>query len=77
MPVVVLDSCPMQTTAELQFVDQVETSLFDNRDRYAQCFCAFVSCMVGVSSTAEMQFLGPCTQVQGRGGHVHRHDPRN
>ena len=34
---------------QLQFVDQVETSLCDNRDRYAQCYGAFVSCMVGVS----------------------------
>ena len=39
---------------QLQFVDQVETSLFDNRDRYAQCYCASVSCMVGVSWTAEV-----------------------
>ena len=39
---------------QLQFVDQVETSLLDNRDRYAQCFCAFVSCMVGVSWSAEV-----------------------
>ena len=29
---------------QLQFVDQVESSLFGNRDRYAQCNCAVVSC---------------------------------
>ena len=45
MPVVVLYRCPVST---------VETSLFDNRDRYAQCYCAFVSCLVGVSWTAEV-----------------------
>ena len=35
---------------QLQFVDQVETSLFGNRDRYAQCNCAVVSCQWVVSS---------------------------
>ena len=68
LPVVVLDRCPVSTcrklrSSHLQFVDQVETSLFDNRDRYAHC--AVVSCPEGL-------FLGPCTQVQERGGHVHR-----
>ena len=29
---------------QLQFVGQVETFLFGNRDRYAQCNCAVVSC---------------------------------
>ena len=59
MPCVVLDRCPVSTCRKLlspavQFVDQVETSLLDNRDRYAQIYCAFVSCMVGVSWAAEV-----------------------
>ena len=29
---------------QLQFVDQVESPLFGNRDSYAQCNCAVVSC---------------------------------
>ena len=29
---------------QLQFVDQVESSLFGNRDMYAQCNCAVFSC---------------------------------
>ena len=40
MPVVVLDSCPVltcrKTVPQLQFVDQVEPSLFGNRDMCAQ-----------------------------------------
>ena len=49
MPVVVLDRCLVSTcrklrSPQLEFVEQVE----DNRDRHAQCYCAFVSCMDGV-----------------------------
>ena len=49
MPVVVLDRCLVSAcrnseVPQLPFVDQVETSLVGNRDRYAQCNCAVVSC---------------------------------
>ena len=38
---------------QLQFVDQVEPSLFGNRDMYAQCICAVCSWQGGVFWSAE------------------------
>ena len=57
---------------QLQFFDQVESSLFGNRHLSAQCNCAVCSWQGGVLWSADALFLGP-SQVQGRGGgHVHR-----
>ena len=51
LPVVVLDRCRYRRAEncgapQLQFVDQVESSLFGNRDMCAQCNCAVFSCQV-------------------------------
>ena len=57
---------------QLQFVDQVEPSLFGNRTGAHSATVQSSAAKGAVSWTAEGLFWEPCTQVQGRGGHVHR-----
>ena len=69
MPVVVLDRCPVSTcrklwSSQLQFVGQVEPSLFGNRDLYAQCNCAVCSWQGG------RVVHGALHTGAGPGGHV-------